>query len=143
MASPDLHDPAAATGSPLVITVESDGHGRFRTTVNGSPVIKWSRTPFFDAARVLIAEGCDPAATLIMRHAGPATDALVAEISAAARLMIREDRVAPEFVPYYQMTRRLDAGPPRVAQNDKPAVLTPPDAIDDPRRPHDASAGAP
>lgn len=123
MASPELDDPAVAGQSPLVITVELVGHGRFRATLNGSTVIKWSRTPFFDAARVLIAEGRDPAATLIMRRPGSATDALVTRIGAAARLMIREDRGGPAFVPYHKLPRKLDAGPPPIAPGELTATL--------------------
>jgi hypothetical protein len=133
-----------ATGSEpqIVIAVEPVGRGRFRSKVDGRVLVRSSGQPFVDSARALIGEGCDPAIMLVMRHRGSPIDALVAEVGAAAKSTVREDRGAPEFVPYHQMPRRLDAGPARVAQNDEPAVLTPSDAIDDPRRPHDASAGA-
>jgi hypothetical protein len=45
-----------------------------------------ARTPFFDAARVLIAEGHDPEATLVMRHRGSGHDALWAKLGYAATL---------------------------------------------------------
>jgi hypothetical protein len=143
MESPELDNLAAAGRSPLVITVESAGQGRFPATLNSRTVIKWSRTAFFDAARILIAAGCDPPATLIMRHADSATDALVAKIGAAAGLMIREDRGAPEFVFYHKPSRKLDAGPDRVAQNDTPTILMTLDAIDALWPPRRSSGGAP
>jgi hypothetical protein len=80
---------------------------------------------------------------LVMRHRGSPIGALVAEVGAAAKLTIREDRGAPEFIPYYQMPRKLDAGPHRVAQNDTPAILMAPEAIDAPRPPRGRSGGAP
>jgi hypothetical protein len=134
-----------ATGSEpqIVIAVEPVGRGRFRSKVDGRVILKSSDQPFVDSARALIGLGFDPAIRLVMRHRGSPIDALVAEVRAAAKSTVREDRGAPEFVPYYQMPRRLDAGPARVAQNNEPAVLKPPDAIDAPRRPHDGSGGAP
>jgi hypothetical protein len=105
-------------------------HAQHRT------VIKGSRTAFFDAARILIAESCDPAATLTYS----ATDALVAKIGAAAGLMIRG---APEFVFYHELPRKHDAGPDRVAQNDTPTILLASDAIDAPWPPRRGSGGAP
>jgi hypothetical protein len=135
-------NPAAAGPSPVVITVESAGQCRFRATLNSPTVIKGSRTAFFDAARILIAKRCNPAATLIMRHTYSATDALVAKIGAAAGLMIREDRGAPEFVFYHKLPRKHDAGPDRVAQNDTPTILLASDAIDAPWPPRRRSGGA-
>jgi hypothetical protein len=136
MESPELDNPAAAGPSPVVITVKSAGQGRFRATLNSRTVIKGSRTAFFDAARILIAESCDPAATLTYS----ATDALVAKIGAAAGLMIRG---APEFVFYHELPRKHDAGPDRVAQNDTPTILMTSDAIDAPWPPRRRSGGAP
>jgi hypothetical protein len=78
-----------------------------------------------------------------MWHAYSATDALVAKIGAAAGLMIREDRGAPEFVFYHKLSRKLDAGPDRVAQNDTPTILMAPDAIDAPWPPRRRSGGGP
>jgi hypothetical protein len=96
---------------PLVVLVETvDRRSRFRARLGDRIIVESSRQPFFDAARALITEGCDPAVMLIMRHAGAATDALIAKVGVAARLTIREDRGGPEFVPYHQMSLKLDVG---------------------------------
>jgi hypothetical protein len=87
---------------PLVVLVETvDRRSRFRARLGDRIIVESSRQPFFDAARALITEGCDPAVMLIMRHAGAATDALIAKVGVAARLTIREDR---------QMSLKLDVG---------------------------------
>jgi hypothetical protein len=63
---------------------------------------------------------CDPAVTLIMRHGGATSDALTAKVGAAARLMVREDRGAPKFVPYHQMSLKLDAGTRQMRESAQP-----------------------
>jgi hypothetical protein len=57
-----------------------------------------SHQPFVDAARVLIADGYDPNATLAMRHAGSETIALTARLGRAARFAVEEGDRAPGFV---------------------------------------------
>jgi hypothetical protein len=106
---------------PLAILVETvDRRGWFRARLGDRIIVESSKQPFFDAARVLMAEGCDPAITLIMWHAGAATDALTAKVGAAARLTIREDRGAPEFVPYRQISLKLDAGARQMRESAQP-----------------------
>jgi hypothetical protein len=56
-----------------------------------------SRRPLLDAARILLAEGCDPAVTIVMRHAGSEVYALSARLGAAAKLTV--DEVVPTFAP--------------------------------------------
>jgi hypothetical protein len=66
-------------------------------------LVEGSRTPFFDAARALLAAGlADPSDTLVMRHAGSAHDALRARVGVAAKLMVREETTdgKPRFVPW-------------------------------------------
>jgi hypothetical protein len=133
---------AGSERQTVVIVVEPVGRGRFRSKVDGRVIVELSRQPFVDSARVLVGEGCDPAVMPVMRHRGSPSGALVAEVGVAAKLMIREDRGAPEFVPYHQMPRK-DAGPPRIAQNDRPATLSVPEANATLRSRHDASHGAP
>jgi hypothetical protein len=48
--------------------------GLFEARVDGRLICARSRQPFLDAARVLLAEGVDPAAVIVMRHAGSAID---------------------------------------------------------------------
>jgi hypothetical protein len=134
---------AGSERQTVVIVVEPVGRGRFRSKVDGRVIVESSRQPFVDSARVLIGEACDPAVRLVMRHRGSPSDALVAEVGAAAKLVIREDRGAPEFVSYRQMPRKLDAGSPRIAPNEPPATPMGPEANVPPRWPRDASEDAP
>jgi hypothetical protein len=48
----------------------------FDGRIDGHSVVKRTATPFCTAARVLLAEGIDPATRLVMRHEGSANDAL-------------------------------------------------------------------
>ena len=65
----------------VVATPAPRGAGRFEARLDGHDrVLCVSRTPFFDAARELIAQGYDPDATLILRHAGSETDCLRARL---------------------------------------------------------------
>jgi hypothetical protein len=54
-------------------------------------IVERSTTPFCDAARVLLAEGADPATRFIMRHAGSVADALRSTVGAAAGLTVADD----------------------------------------------------
>jgi len=66
-------------------------NGRFEARLDGDDrVLCVSRTPFFDAARELVANGYDPNLTLIMRHAGSDTDSLRAKLGTAASLTLEE-----------------------------------------------------
>jgi hypothetical protein len=47
--------------------------------------------PFCDAARVLLAEGADPAAKFVMRHENSSYDALRSTVGAAAGLTVADD----------------------------------------------------
>jgi hypothetical protein len=46
---------------------------------------------------------------LVMRHAGSDIDSLTAQIGAAARLRVKEDRNGPRFVPHEPISRRVKA----------------------------------
>jgi hypothetical protein len=73
----------------LVIVVDPFGHrGWFRAQLDGRVLVASSRTPFFDAARVLLAEGVEPAIQIVMRHVGSATDALTGTVGGAAKLTV-------------------------------------------------------
>ena len=50
-----------------------------------------SRTPFFAAARALLAAGVDPATTLAMRHHGSTTVAMRSTVGEAAKWTVREE----------------------------------------------------
>src|SRR3974390_2964682 len=61
----------------VVATPAPRGTGRFEARRDGHDrVLCVSRTPFFDAARELLAQGYDPDDLLMLRHAGPDTDSV-------------------------------------------------------------------
>ena len=73
-------------------------HGRFVATLDGRQLCI-SRQPLLDAARVLIAEGIDPATPIATRHAGAGFDAMTSTVGTAAKWTVREDNtVSPTFV---------------------------------------------
>jgi hypothetical protein len=54
---------------PIVITVKPvDRYGTFDAYL-GERLLTTSHQPFLDSARVLLAEGIDPATPMVMRHA--------------------------------------------------------------------------
>ena len=72
--------------------------GHFDAVVNGELLVRSSRTPFCDAARVLIDRGVDSNSWLILRHAGSDIDSLRAKVGVAAKLTVAEgERDAPRF----------------------------------------------
>ena len=82
----------------IIITPAPSGIGRFEARLDGTDrVLCVSRTPFFDAARKLIAEGNNPDTTLVMRHAGSKTDSLRAQLGAAASLSVEETDYGPKL----------------------------------------------
>jgi hypothetical protein len=85
-------------GDPIGITVKPvDRYGTFDAYL-GERLLTTSRQPFLDSARVLLAEGIDPATPLVMRRAGSQTDSLKGAVSAAAKLTVKEtSTVGPIF----------------------------------------------
>jgi hypothetical protein len=79
------------------------------TMADGRALVRASRQPFLDAARQLLGLGYDPGTVLVMRHAGSDTDCLTAQIGAAAKLSVKEDRNRPRFVPYEPISCRVEA----------------------------------
>jgi hypothetical protein len=77
--------------SAILVEVAAVGAGRYRASLNGAVLVRASRQPFLDAARVLIAANYDPGTVMVMRHAGSDIDALRAPIGTAATLAVRED----------------------------------------------------
>jgi hypothetical protein len=73
-------------------------HGRFEARLNGR-LICTSSQPLLDGARVLLAEGLDPASPIAMRHEGASYDALRSTVGTAAKLTVRETETeGPRFV---------------------------------------------
>jgi hypothetical protein len=80
-----------------------------------------SRQPFVDCARALAELGCHPNATLIMRHAGAAHDALRAKLATAAGLTVADNRLG---VPTFRrwMAPQSDVAAPPIAQTELTAT---------------------
>jgi hypothetical protein len=74
-------------------------HGLFTAALpDGRQLVGASRTPFCDAARVLVAEGCDPAETVQMCREVGGTIALSGKLGEVAKLTVVErDRDIPRF----------------------------------------------
>jgi len=105
---------SAAKAETVMITVTPTAgsrrrRGYFDASTADGPLVRASRQPFFDAARRLIDLGYDSATVLVMRHAGSDTDCLTAQIGAAAKVSVKEDRNGPRFVPYEPISRRVEA----------------------------------
>jgi hypothetical protein len=82
----------------IILTPAPSGIGRFEARLDGNVrVLCVSRTPFFDAARELIAEGYDPNLTFILRQAGSDTDRLRAKLGTAASLTVEETDYGPKL----------------------------------------------
>jgi len=88
-----------------------------------------SREPLLDGARRLIELGHDPAAGVVMRHAGGEIDALRSTIGAAAQLTVREDRKrGPKLVRYrafLSADMALPFAPIETAATSSPSGLKP------------------
>jgi hypothetical protein len=83
---------------PIIITVSPIGRGRFEARVGDRIILKSSRQPLLDAARVLLAEGIPPDTRITMRHAGANHDALSSTVGKAAGWMVLETpAVGPRF----------------------------------------------
>ena len=87
--------------------------GRFVARLgNGQVVVRSSRQPFLDAARVLLAEGADPAEMLVMMRGQ--TQSLSGPIGKAAKLTVDENCSPPRFRewrPYAGPSARTDEKP--------------------------------
>jgi len=110
------------TGVPIIIVVSPsiDAEGRrahsgrgqlFDGRVDGRIIVERSPTPFCDGARVLLAEGCDPATRFNMRHDGSTGDALRSTVGVAAKLMVEEGDRVPQ-VGRWKPPPHADVTPP-------------------------------
>ena len=100
---------------PLIVVNECDltkgFAGRFEARLDGRLLCR-SRQPLLDAARILLAEGCDPDERIVMRHAGSTVDALSAKVGVAAGLTVSESHGPPRFVRWQPFHRFQDAPAP-------------------------------
>jgi hypothetical protein len=139
-------DTAVRPVDPVVVVCTPAGYGKrgplFSASFDGRTIVTASVTPFLDAARVLAAEGHDPATVLVLRHASSATDALRSTIGAAAKLtVVQEGDGAPRFRPWKAFSRPAVAPPMR--QTEEAATPPPaPDGLAAPEASHGKGGGA-
>jgi hypothetical protein len=83
----------------LETTVAPAGAGKFTAYLDGHELRELcvSTKPFLDGARVLLAEGVDPATVPAMRHAGNNTLTLRSRVGVAAELTVLEGDGRPRF----------------------------------------------
>ncbi len=93
----------------LTITISPAGKGSYHARL-GSRLLCTSKTPFFSAARVLIADGADPTTTLAMAREGSAVVDLRGMLGPAAGLTVLEnDTIGPVLKPYRAFPGRQSA----------------------------------
>jgi hypothetical protein len=119
------HTPAAIAGTfGLGLIVAPDparvGHFTARLLNENRRLIAYSRMPFCNAARALVAEGLDEAAPLTMRHRGSATACLSAPIGTAGRLAVEESAHGRVFRALRKAPRSAAEAPP--VRPDEPAA---------------------
>jgi len=101
-------DPAKT--ATIVIAPSATRSGLYDARLgDGCILVTASRQPFVDAARRLLDLGYYPTAMLVLRHAGSDTECLTAQIGAAAKLRVKEDRGGPRFVRWESISRRGEA----------------------------------
>jgi hypothetical protein len=80
----------------LIVAPDPERRGYFFARLAADDrLLARSRTPFFDAARTLIAAGFDPATRLTMMHAGCATESLSATVGPAVQFTVEESAHGP------------------------------------------------
>jgi hypothetical protein len=92
--------------APLVVVVATAAGrpGHFVATLNGTALITASKTPMCAAGRGLLAEGFDPDAIVVLKHAYSPTVCLTAKLGVAARLAVKDcHRGKPTFEPWQSM----------------------------------------
>jgi hypothetical protein len=119
----------------MILSVRPAKAGKFEARA-GDRLLCTSRQPFLDAARVLLAEGVDPAAPITMRHERTGTDSLKSTVGEAAKLSVYETAFGPKFGPWVPF--QWHRGPPVSAPG---AVFPPPEAAEAPPAPGTGLAG--
>ena len=125
-------DPATTVVLVVSPSLKPDGAKAYSTRgqlfdgrVDGRSVVKRSTTPFCAAARVLLAEGVDPAARFIMRHEGSPYDALWSTVGVAAKLTVADGTGKPVLVPWVDLRQTwspASRGGPPMRETDSPAT---------------------
>jgi hypothetical protein len=95
--------------------------GSYEARLDGDDrILCISRTPFFDAARKLAAEGHDCDTTLFLRHADSDTDSLRANLGTAASLTVEETKYGPRLRRWKPISTLAVA--PKIAPNEQAAT---------------------
>jgi hypothetical protein len=110
-----------------IIVMPVDRRGRFTARLGDRVILKSSRQPLLDAARIL-AEGVAPSTRIAMRHAGANHVALRSTVGTAARLTVAERNKGngPVFEPW--KPRPFSAGSPPMRYSGRPPPTPTPDA---------------
>jgi hypothetical protein len=109
--------------SVIVLVVSLAGYTTRGPVYDGmmdrATIVTRPTTPFFDAARVLLAKGVAPDMALVMRHAGAHHDALRSTVGKAAGLSVENSGGKPAFRPYKPdgRFRAADGSPMRFGAN--------------------------
>jgi hypothetical protein len=116
----------SASTLTIIVTPAPSSNGRYQSRLDGDyRVLCVSRTPFFDAARKLVAEGHDYNTTLLLRHAGSDTDSLRVKLGTAASLTVEETGYGPQLRRWKPISTLAVA--PRIAPKERAATtLVPP-----------------
>ena len=89
---------------PLIIR----GEESYEITADGRLLSDSVRDPLTDGARILLAEGVDPAEPLVLRHEGSDEDCLTSTVGGAAGLRVVEgERTGVRFVRYQPWPGRV------------------------------------
>ena len=105
----------------VIATPAPRGAGRYQARLyDDDRVLCVSRTPFFDAARELVAIGYDPNTELTLRHAGSNADSLSARLGTAASLTVEETKCGPQFRRWKPIPALAVA--PRIASGERAAI---------------------
>ncbi len=116
------------TSLTVVITPAPRGAGRFEVRLDGDDrLLCVSRTPFFDAARELVAAGYDPNILLILRYSGSEVDCLRARLGMAASLSVEETDYGPKLRGWKPM--RTLSVTPSIASDQSEATTLPSNPI--------------
>jgi hypothetical protein len=96
----------------VVIVAIALGGSKFAVRCDDRLLIKSTRQPLLDGARVLLDQGIDPDTTVVLRHDGSSADSLTAKLGAAARLTVEETAHRPAFRSYRMASRGAVDAPP-------------------------------
>ena len=100
--------------------------GQFEARLDGK-LICISHQPLLDGARVLAADGVDPATPIAVKHEGTAFDALRSTVGAAAKLTVEES--GPRFAPWKPFPRSAVGAPMRFSGSAVPDTGQPVERI--------------